>query len=141
MCAQCHVFTLKIFLENISYPVKDNLNWCIIYNCLQKKLEKLPKSRKSCNDKQNINIIYIEKLVSRNHAFAVWKQTQKKRKTLRDKTPKRTHVNLRRKKSCYFKFFIIVVIFLHSESLAGQIFQHLVPKPGINQYGSGRKRN
>ena len=56
------------------------------------------------------------------------KQTQKKRKTLRDKTSKRAHVNFRRKNSCYFKFFIIVGILLHSEPLPGQVFQQYLRK-------------
>ena len=57
---------------------------------------------------------------------------QKKRKTLRGKTSKKAHVNFRRKNSCYFKLFIIVVILLRSEPLPGQASQHLVLKPGIN---------
>ena len=40
------------------------------------------------------------------------------------------HVNFKMKNSC-FKFFIVVIL-LHSEPLPGQVSQHLVPKPRIN---------
>ena len=54
------------------------------------------------------------------------KEEKKKRKTLRDKTSKRTHADFSGKNFCYFKFFINVVILLHSKPLPGQVSQHVL---------------